>query len=80
MRGACNEDQAFSALQDKHGVQFVFETGLLMKRDNTYYACSPDGVPLVYFTVMDGIDGWESSRNVVWEDAMLSVVPVKIQS
>lgn len=59
IRGTCNEDRALSALQNKDGVHFVFETGLPMKHDETYYACFMDGVALVDHIVMGGFDGWE---------------------
>lgn len=31
-------------------------------------------------TVVEGVDGWVSSRNASWEEATLAVVPVKIKS
>lgn len=72
MRGACNQDVTISALEALHALKVVFEVDILQKRDRKYYACSPDGVVRIDLNVLDGADGWSSTRYAVYIVASLS--------
>lgn len=79
-RGTYNEAIALRSLHDKQGAHIIFETGLMKKCNEEYFACSPDVLDLLNIGVLDGVDECILSRNALWEESSLAVVAVEIKS
>lgn len=80
MRGSSNENVALSSLEEKDGVHIVCEIGLIMKRDEPYFECWPDGVARLNLPSIEGASGWVTSMTATWEDANLRIIPVESKS
>lgn len=59
-----NENVALTSVAERDGLHIVYETGLVMKREEPYFACSPDGVALMDLNGIESTSEWVSSITV----------------
>lgn len=80
MRGTINENCVLSALEGMPWVKAIREVGLLSRREETYWAASPDAVAVLDLLQVRGAEGWTSRDIILHDETRVSVATVEIKT